>query len=407
VIALLALLMLVFAFSCGDGTDDAETEKMMVDAEGGSFIGPDGMQLLVPAGAIDREIEFEIIETQPPGIVDITQVSRFYKISPVETVFTKNFTVKIPYNKNSVPEGSKETEIRVATNGSGQWEFLDDEPDVAETWAIGKSKMFGTFGAMVGDGDDPVVYQPQILTTDQVDFGLVAISDSYTDTLTIENKGEADLVISAISLDDDTVFSFKAINMPATIAAGETIDLEVIFAPLAQTDYEALLEIASNDPTIPIWEIGLHGIGASTGIAQASAAINFGYVAINEEMTQSATITNSSTTGKLRILSISLSNGVGFDLTQPENLLIEQESEIEIQVTFSPTASQEYSSELIIKVDDINNSDLEVPLTGTSLVSDGDNEDDLDGDLDSEDEVSESADGDIDEADASEAETEE
>lgn len=384
-VLVLFLSALVFS-ACGENETETVDDTLKVGIDGGSFIGPDGMQVIIPAGAIAIDVEFTIMETQPPEIEDATQVGRFYKISPTDTEFVKDITVKIPYNENSIGDEFTEADVFMWTNSSGEWQKLEDDADTDEKWAIGKSKGFGFFGPLVGGSSEPVVLLPSILTDNIIDFDLVELNDTATETLKIENKGTAELTVSGITLEGDSSFSIISdMENEINISAGASVDLEVAFAPVKQKGYNAVIEISSNDPDVSVWEVALVGIGAGSGEAElAMETIDFGYVPVGDTGEDTVTVRNLGTSGALRIISISLTGDTVFEFSEPESMMIDTEGEIEIPVTFKPVALKKYGAEMKIEVDDINNPELDVFLLGGPKDADGDYDVDEDGDLDAE-----------------------
>jgi len=92
-----------------------------------------------------------------------------------------------------------------------------------------------------------------------LDFGSVKLGKKVTKTLKITNNGSGDLVITLSGL-EGTDFSIQG-SSGATIKGKKSYSLKVLFTPTSADLKTATLEITSNDPDTPIWDILLSGIG--------------------------------------------------------------------------------------------------------------------------------------------------
>ncbi len=105
---------------------------------------------------------------------------------------------------------------------------------------------------------------------DRIDFSKVTLYDGvYVDqTIEIRNIGLDDLKIDTMKIRGVNFDSFSLLDAVADsiIPVGESIELTVRFAPEAETDYLANLEIHSNDPEHKIHFIRLDGEGVGTSI---------------------------------------------------------------------------------------------------------------------------------------------
>lgn len=106
-----------------------------------------------------------------------------------------------------------------------------------------------------GAGDAPVIY----VTPDFYDFGSVYLGCDQSIPITIENIGNADLIISDIEYFssipvDFSLSSYEEIlgGLPLVISPGDYIDLSVSYEPFDILDDSAYVEITSNDPEKPV-----------------------------------------------------------------------------------------------------------------------------------------------------------
>ena len=109
------------------------------------------------------------------------------------------------------------------------------------------------------DGTDPSAAPVISLSPDPVDFGVRTEDSLVTETVTIENLGDAELRVAAVRVDGASVFS---VSRPGseTLAPGDATTLVVSFTPPAYTsEHTARLDVSSNDPAHPIASVQLHG----------------------------------------------------------------------------------------------------------------------------------------------------
>jgi beta propeller repeat protein len=123
------------------------------------------------------------------------------------------------------------------------------------------------------DGDfDIYVYEFALLQPDidvapgSYDFGDVNVGSSATTVVTVSNVGQQPLVVSSIGLAPGAgAFSIAAAPaLPATIAPGATVDVQVAFAPTASGPQSATLVIGSDDLDEGTVEVALSGRGVTS-----------------------------------------------------------------------------------------------------------------------------------------------
>ena len=114
-----------------------------------------------------------------------------------------------------------------------------------------------------GNGTTPPPQEPDItVSTLSVDFGNVAPSNSYSQTVMISNDGIVDLTVSSLSL-TNPVFSMSSATTPIVIAPGGSSHVTITFSPTedgAQTD---TLTIVSDDPDEASVDVAIQGTAVS------------------------------------------------------------------------------------------------------------------------------------------------
>lgn len=93
------------------------------------------------------------------------------------------------------------------------------------------------------------------------DFGEGEVGSSATQTFTISNVGDSDLIIDDL-LGLDPPFSITSVPiLPATVAPGGSEEVEIAYAPTSETYSIDALEIYSNDPDESPIEVALEDEG--------------------------------------------------------------------------------------------------------------------------------------------------
>ncbi|MBN2376043.1 MAG: choice-of-anchor D domain-containing protein [Sedimentisphaerales bacterium] len=99
-----------------------------------------------------------------------------------------------------------------------------------------------------------------------IDFGNIAVdATSQQQTVTIENQGSSDLVITGWSVDNNVFVALPTFNNNVTVTAGNTFELVVTFTPDNLGDFTGQIQIDSNDMTNPNWIVDLSGAGVTVG----------------------------------------------------------------------------------------------------------------------------------------------
>jgi len=106
---------------------------------------------------------------------------------------------------------------------------------------------------------------PEIAVSGSGTFGAVVVGSNATNTLTIHNDGDANLVIGTLSglsapfsLVDNTCSG-------ATVASGGACTVGLRFAPTATGSFSGSLSVSSNDASDPVVTVTASGTGSSAG----------------------------------------------------------------------------------------------------------------------------------------------
>ena len=115
-----------------------------------------------------------------------------------------------------------------------------------------------------------------------MDFGQVNVGEEGSDTLTITNTGDADLTIESISTDDSVFAPAYDGSLPITLGPSQSLEIEVVFSPDTEGEFDAALTIASDDPETPSLAVDLSGEGVeiagelTVGVSTNTGIYEFG-----------------------------------------------------------------------------------------------------------------------------------
>ena len=109
--------------------------------------------------------------------------------------------------------------------------------------------------------------EPSIgLSESEHDFGMVRLGNTAEWTLSMSNRGGAELIVIDIH-STLAQFGVKPIQFPVQLPAGESRDVGISFWPVSEDTLMAGLRITCNDPLQPVATVALSGFGASPGTA--------------------------------------------------------------------------------------------------------------------------------------------
>jgi hypothetical protein len=163
-----------------------------------------------------------------------------------------------------------------------------------------------------------------------------------------------------------TGFSLVPATLPATLNPGQSLTLQVQFAPTASGSDSGSLTISSNSASGGTTTVSLSGTGAAASpqLTVSTATLSFGSVNVSSSATQSLTLTSTGTTA-VTVNSASVS-GTGFTLVGgsfPATLNPSQT--LTLTVKFAPTTSGSDTGSLMISSNSTSGSTTAVSLSGT------------------------------------------
>lgn len=201
-------------------------------------------------------------------------------------------------------------------------------------------------------------YSPASLT-----YGEVTVGQNKTLAITLVNNGRANIEISSVG-SSNSRFELPKLKLPATLAAGEKVELSVTFAPAASGWVGGDITVVSNATNRSLTVgVGGTGVGGASKpkLTIAPTTLSFGNVAAGT--TETLTLGLNASAGSITISSASSSSsqfglqGATFPLT------ITAGKETSVNVTFTPQSDGGKSATLTF-VSNAANSPASEPLTG-------------------------------------------
>lgn len=123
----------------------------------------------------------------------------------------------------------------------------------------------GNLEAAPSSADSETVYSvptPDISADKaSLEFGEVTVGEEGASRVRITNVGDGDLKIDTISATDPVFEPEYSGSLPITLGPDDSLDIDVVFAPDDEGEFEADLEIDSNDSDTPTLIVGLTGEG--------------------------------------------------------------------------------------------------------------------------------------------------
>jgi hypothetical protein len=193
-------------------------------------------------------------------------------------------------------------------------------------------------------------------------FGSVGVGKSETLLLALSNTGKKSITISAASV-SDSAFQVSGLKLPVEVAAGQSVNLSMVFAPRTAGwtgGKITFISTASNPKAI----LQMEGVGEKIEpLTIAPSSLSFGDVNVGTSATHSVVVTN--TTGLDEILTAWLAVGSGFSAKGPGlPMVLGAHKSVSVDVTFDPKVAGEAGGSIFILLPGVV-----VPLSGTGVSS--------------------------------------
>lgn len=207
-----------------------------------------------------------------------------------------------------------------------------------------------------------------IITTsaNSFNFGNVIIGSSGTRTLTINNVGSGNLILTAFNFTNPR-FSINPNSVPDTIPPSSSKNYTLSFTPNSPDSVTGELRISNNDLGNPLVTISLAGRGIYSGpfISSSHTSLNYPNRRLNCLSGGTFTITNQGNQ-QLSINSITFSSQrFRLDTTNVQfPILLDTQATRTLRIWFNPNAVSSFSDSAVFSTNAVNQ--LTIQLTGSA-----------------------------------------
>jgi hypothetical protein len=191
-------------------------------------------------------------------------------------------------------------------------------------------------------------------------FGEVTVGQTETQELVLTNTGETTATISSISV-SGAEFTVSPVNLPVTLASGQSVALTVTFAPAASGWEGGKITVSSTAENATL-AIVIAGTGVtSQALTATPSSLAFGQVSMGSSATNPVVIVNSSSS------SVTISGvqavGGGFSINAPPaSMTLASGQSMTLSVTFTPQSAGVASGSIFLVGPRLN-----IPITGTGF----------------------------------------
>ena len=170
-------------------------------------------------------------------------------------------------------------------------------------------------------------------------FGSVVDGQTKSQSFTLTNTGSATLTITQLTM-TGSAYTVSGLTLPATIPAGGTATLSVLFAPTTAGSLTGSLSITSNAPGSPT-TVSLSGTGVAgtVSLTASPTSVSFTGISAGSSSSKNVTITNAGNTSlTISQITVAAKDFTASGITTPFALSAGQTATL--SVTFTPTASE-------------------------------------------------------------------
>jgi Abnormal spindle-like microcephaly-assoc'd, ASPM-SPD-2-Hydin len=192
-------------------------------------------------------------------------------------------------------------------------------------------------------------------------FGQVTVGQSVTQPVVLTNSAATSATISGISV-NDAEFRVSGVKLPAVLTPGESITIQVSFAPSTDGFTGAYLTFASNLPGRRLL-LPINGVGAKHQVVSAAPSmLSFGNVLVGASASLSVVV--GCTSCSEVITSLQEEGGAFIATAPPLPVTINPKRSVTLRVTFKPSAVGLTAGSVLV-----HGLGLNIPFTGTGTTS--------------------------------------
>jgi hypothetical protein len=150
------------------------------------------------------------------------------------------------------------------------------------------------------------------LTPSTAGFGTVVTGNTNSQTIQLTNSGTASLTVSQATV-TGSGFSLSGLNLPLTLAAGQSHTFNIQYAPTAAGNVTGSVSMASNAPNSPATiALSATAVAATRTISVNPTSLSFGSITNGNSAVQSFAVTNTGNSS-VAISGVSLT-GTGYSI---------------------------------------------------------------------------------------------
>jgi hypothetical protein len=189
-------------------------------------------------------------------------------------------------------------------------------------------------------------------------FGGLPLGQTQTQVVVLTNGGQTSVTVSAFTL-SGTEFSLSNLSLPLTLAAGQSVSLNVTFSPTVAGWVPGVGTFTSNASN-PTLLLQVHGTGTtSDSLAASPSSLSFGQVAVGASSTLPVVLTNTRS-WKVQLTGWQMT-GSGFSVSGPAlPMTLSGGQSITLNLTYAPQSAGTSGGSVFV-----NGPNLNVPLNGT------------------------------------------
>ncbi|HJT71395.1 MAG TPA: choice-of-anchor D domain-containing protein [Terriglobales bacterium] len=222
------------------------------------------------------------------------------------------------------------------------------------------------FTGATGSQNHPSLLGTLAVNPSSVAFGTVPVGGNTSQSVTFSNTGSSTLTISQASFSSSS-FSLSGVRFPMAVSAGQSIPVQIQFAPQQAGDTAATLSLTS-DATNSSTSVALKGTGAQPILSISPGTLAFGTVSVGSNAIQNVTLTNAGNSS-LTVTAVNLSGPASLSMSAPAMpVKLAGNQSVSFPVQFAPTAAGSVTGSLSFS-SNAPGSPATLGLSGTGALS--------------------------------------
>ncbi|MFI5911758.1 choice-of-anchor D domain-containing protein [Dactylosporangium sp. NPDC051541] len=216
---------------------------------------------------------------------------------------------------------------------------------------------------LVGNGTKPGF----TANTPTLDFEDLPVGASKSLTASFTNTGTANETVTATSAPGAP---FSVTGLPANgtvVVPGQTLAVGVLYRPTAVGAHSGSLSVTGANGVATVHLQG-SGVTGQAELAITPGSLDFGTVPVGRSVTKSLKVANTGTLGLTITKAAPPTLPFVVDTPLPESQVIGPDDELQVDVTFTPTAAGTFTGQYVISSDDGHGAHT-VPVRGVATVS--------------------------------------